>query len=375
MLLVLLAVVFFRPARPLAVLPHSGPVVCLGFSPDGTMLAAGSKGAPALSVGTWVGELKLWDLAPLDQRAALAQSQWANALAFAPDGKSLAVGLGRYNDMAPQNLLGYRTVPGVVRVYDPATARLKATLAHRHGVYTVAFSPDGKLLASGGGEWSADPENPGEAEVYLWDTSTWKKLTTLQGLRGRIMALAFSPDGKTLAVGDGFSPKAPPEARSPFHEPHGSVKLYAPGNPRPRKTLLVQEGNVRQLAFSAADGSLLVVTAESGSLALWNPETGQETMTAVPLHKPHADRAVACLGEDGKNLAVAASVARLSSIQTEIEVWDLTSAKRIFFRKEDRLQVHSLAISPDGTTLALGMQVEVQHASDLYQIQLWSLGR
>src|SRR5205085_3477107 len=103
-----------------------------------------------------------------------------------------------------------------------------------------------------------------DGEVYVWDVPTWKKRATLQGLKGRIVALAFSPDSKTLAVGD----------ESASARETGSVKLYTPGQPTPRKTLSVQEGGVRHLSYSPRDSSLLVVT-NSGWVALWDP--GSET--------------------------------------------------------------------------------------------------
>jgi WD40 repeat protein len=62
----------------------------------------------------------------------------------------------------------------------------------------VAFSPDGKTLASGSGGW----QNPGE--VRLWDAATGQERAVLQGHTGNVTSVAFSPDGKTLALGGGL---------------------------------------------------------------------------------------------------------------------------------------------------------------------------
>ena len=67
---------------------------------------------------------------------------------------------------------------------------------HTFEVYHVALSPDGKLLASGGG-------NTRGGELKLWDAATGKEIVTLAGYSEWLFAIAFSPDGKLLATGDG----------------------------------------------------------------------------------------------------------------------------------------------------------------------------
>ena len=79
-----------------------------------------------------------------------------------------------------------------MRLWDPATGQPAATLqGHTGGVRGVAFSPDGQLLASGGGDGT----------VRLWEAATGQPAATLEGHAGGVWGVAFSPDGQLLASG------------------------------------------------------------------------------------------------------------------------------------------------------------------------------
>src|SRR5262249_19780817 len=105
-------------------------------------------------------------------------SSAVGALAFSPDGKTLASG----------------TWPQTVILWDVKTGRLKQRLAgHSDEVISVAFSPDGTVLASG----SRDKT------ILLWDMETGRLEARLMGDSDEVISVAFSPDGKTLASGSG----------------------------------------------------------------------------------------------------------------------------------------------------------------------------
>jgi WD40 repeat protein len=298
----------------------------------------------------------VWRLASRQLQLKLPQEQWVNCVAFSVDGKSLAVACGRYKPESWKDPVP-RELPGEVKVYDPVTGRLKASLRHEHGSYAVAFSPDGRWLVSGGGRYGAGPKDPG-AEVFVWDARTWQRVDSLKGLSARVLTLAFSPDGKALAVGDGG----------------GTVRLYAPPAQAPHKTLSVQRGHVSSLAFSP-DGALLVRTDAVGDVALWDVAGGGR------LHPPYQgnhDEANVGGGAggvlfhpDGRALGISNEGGE--DPRARFVLWGLTSGV-----KEDTWGCHghvtSQAISPRGNLLATGLsRAGTRNDETIHGVVLWQL--
>jgi WD40 repeat protein len=163
---------------------HTTSVVSLAFSPDSTRLAScgGLSTTPVLLKDQGPGEVKVWDVATGQEKLKLP-AEFVYKVAYSPDGKRLAtLSLEKLN------------------VWDANSGRELLSLPAKCSTRgSVAFSPDGKQLASTN-EVPHDGFRPGH--VKLFDSETGKQLLTLQGYGGSYVArIAFSPDGRRLALG------------------------------------------------------------------------------------------------------------------------------------------------------------------------------
>jgi RNA polymerase sigma factor (sigma-70 family) len=298
---------------------HGLGVYSVAYSPDGRRLAStGGDGA-----------VRLWDAATgrLVREVARRPQREANFAVFSPDGKLLACG-------GPQDRganIPLRSMP--VFVHEVATGKLVRRLeGHGAKLCGAAFAPDGRLLAS----------TDEDGDVRLWEVATGKEVRRLKGGGG---ALAFSPDGQLLASGGGKTvwDRAKPRPGG------GDVRVWDVASGEERHRLTGDQRKVTAVAF-CADGQLLASASEDRTVRLWDLATGQERRRLV---HDVAGRWT----ESGVQAMAAARRGPLlatGGADGTVRLWDAAAGKELRRLTGHHWWVVALALSPDGQALASG---------------------
>jgi WD40 repeat protein len=283
---------------------------------------AGDLAGPVISVALSVdgkalasvgvdGTVKLFDVAVAKQRAVLfkGDSLTVKSVAFSGDGKLLASGCGM-----------------VVKLWDVATAKEKATFdGHTSRLQSVAFSGNGKVLASGGLN-----------EIKLWDVATGKETASLKHHRN-VMSVALSGDGKLLASAG----------------QDGALKLWDVATDR--EIAITPRPGVRAVAFSG-DGKSLASGSRDGTVTLWD-------VTTVPL-RPRLVSGTANVKGDAADMAssvtfsgdgtLLAATTSLGAGDRRVWVVDVAAAKeKANLMGQNISSLNGVALNGDGTRLAV----------------------
>jgi WD40 repeat protein/ferric-dicitrate binding protein FerR (iron transport regulator) len=255
-----------RRMRTALPMPLPG-AVAVAISADGRNLAAACPDKAAKLVRVFV-----WDAASGEQRAAFVGPPDVSALAFSPDGRRLAVG-GADGKHGPDFVLWDLAANTQEAVPPQAVPQGNKW----HGVASLAFSPDGGILALGGRD----------GVVRLIDMAGGRETALLRGHTDAVICAAFSPDGATLATGG--------KGKDP------TVRMWDAATGRLRATLASPSGAVFSLCFSA-DGQTLAAGCDGGVGRLWDAIGFMEKATVQGHKKPVCRVAFAA---DGRTLQTA----------------------------------------------------------------------
>jgi WD40 repeat protein len=334
---------------------HDGEAGCLAFSPDGKLLAAHTLSGTAYLPSGWI---HVWDAATGKElrrlRSVGDRVETGTVTAFTLDSTMLAapmdnrdIGLweiatGRLvrTFPAPPGRQGPQSGidPHVVRfsadgkflavgarggaiVFDAATGRKLPQFRQEMGL--LAFAPDSKTLAL-----LVQPPRREATEIQIRDLGTGGLLRRWEGPKDFTCDLAFSPDGKLLALAG-----------------TGQTFLYESATGTPRGRLQSNGGQVKALAFTPDGRTLLTGSEDTGKVHFWDLATGEERRqldSRLGLLRSLA------LSPDGKTVAAGTD-------RSTIRLWDMAGGKELFgeFQGHEG-QVNSLAYAPDGRLLASG---------------------
>jgi WD40 repeat protein len=302
---------------PIHTLKATGGGYSVAFSPDGEMLAAGNFDGTIQLFSVSDGSLLRTMRAPLPNDP---YKKNANTISFRADGRVLASG---HDD-------------GNVRLWQVSTGTLLRTLKGSSGrVLSVSFSPNGQMLAMG-----SDALPAGSHGITLWLVSDDSILRTFDD-GDRIVA--FSPDGQTLAVDDGFS-----------------IKLLKVSDGSLLRTLTWGSHFIgaNSLAFSP-DGETLAVACSGDCVLMFRVSDGRllyvrETLIRNLYHALGTNAVV--FSPDGKALLTAGGggLEKTLDILSTIRIWQASNGRLLHTYKLSGYSLASFSISPDGQTLAAG---------------------
>ncbi|WP_422928864.1 WD40 repeat domain-containing protein [Singulisphaera sp. PoT] len=272
-------------------IPVDAMIGSLAFAPDGRGLA----------VATRDGRVMTWDL----KRSRPVRStswDWTPRVAFSPDGRTLAA-------------TGSNASVGL---WDPGSGEMVDRIDIEGGqLHRLAFAPDGRTLALGGRDGG----------LVLWDLADGS--IRAQAELGRFVgALAYAPDGREVATGG----------------VDGVVTLWDSRDLRRLRSFRAQALQIHGLAFAPRGKALATSGSVDEVVRVWDPETGR-ALAELPGHRCGAP--ALAFSHDGALLAAARG-------DGSISLWDARTWRRVAIVKGPRAWLGAIAFAPDGRSLATG---------------------
>ena len=271
---------------------------------SGVLSVAFSPNSRLLASGSADQTVRLWDVGTRQtQKTLRGHTDWVNSVAFSPDGQILAAS-GSEDD--------------TIRLWNVATGETVRTLrGHTISVFSVAFSPDGETLASG------SQDNT----IRLWSVVTGETVNTLRGHTDSVSSVVFSPEGRTLASGSDDD----------------TIRLWNISTGETVRTLEAHTDWVSSVVFSP-DGQTLASGSGDDTIRLWNVATG-ETVRTLEGHTAWVNSVA--FSPDGRTLAS-------GSGDATVRLWNVATGETVRTLERHTSWVNSVAFSPDGQTLASG---------------------
>jgi len=364
---------------------HVYPVMSVAFSPDGKTLASGSCAErDAAGISCTLGEIRLWD-------ATSGRQVGEPIVADVNDGDIIGVS---FSFLDGGKTLISVSEKGVIALWDMTNRQFigRFSIGNTMLLQSVAFSPNGRVLATGGCSQPGGDSNGycSQGEVRLWNVVSRQPLSQpLSQPKGRVYSLAFSPDSQTLAAGDLF----------------GTISLYNLASVRSSGRLLEESNQNADAAWSLAfspDGKVLAMgdcgnwlnsSCNEGEIVMWDVAGGQkiggplkgqgdiiDSLTFSPLDSGKTlisgsfDRTIMSwdvsgqspvgeplIGHPGQIESMALSLDGESLASTDnkgnVLLWDMATEQslgRLLSNQEYGLLLMSLAFSSDGRMLASG---------------------
>jgi len=298
---------------------HTTPITALEFSPDGSQITSVA----------WDRNLRVWDLSKgVEAFSFTGFDDRILAIDYAPNGETMLIGIGNPGD----NIISMDTESSVDRsvwVWDLKIRDEIAALdkAHQDWVWAVDISPDGTMIASGGGPLRLPTQSIGDdvqgidSIVRVWDSTTYEVIQEFEGHTNTVDSVAFLPDNQRLLSGSW----------------DGLIILWDIATGERIQLYREHDDRVYDVVVSA-DGSRFLSASRDNTIRLWDTETGD----VLQVFEGHEGEVVGVSFNPDETLIASASGDRT------IRLWDVETGEQIRQFNGHTSSANEAVFSPDG---------------------------